>query len=158
VERRHPGHAPLRCARPPARVLGRRRRLRAIRTGRDERPRRERRSFVIRTLLALLAVACSAAPALAQEPPTTLALGAAAPMRDTNMKGVDGKDHSIASVAGKKGTLVVFTCNSCPYAKGWQERVAAIGNQAVKAGFGVVAINANDPHRNPEDGFEEMVK
>jgi len=113
---------------------------------------------VIRTLLAPLAIACLATPALAQDSaPSPLALGASAPMHDTVMKGVDGKDHSIASVAGKKGTLVVFTCNSCPFAKGWQERLAAIGNQAVKSGFGVVAINANDPDRNREDSFEQMV-
>lgn len=85
-----------------------------------------------------------------------LALGQPAPLRDTKMKNVDGKDLSIAGVAGKKGTLVIFTCNHCPWVKKWQTRIASIGNAAASRGFGVVAINANDPAVFPEDAFEEM--
>ena len=69
-----------------------------------------------------------------------------------------GKARALASVAGSMGTLVVFTCNACPWAKQWQERVAAIGNDAVRRGLGVIAINSNDPAQNAEDGFAEMVK
>jgi len=113
---------------------------------------------VIRSLLALLTLGCLASTTLAQEQPKPLELGSAAPMSDVLMKAVDGKEYSLASVAGPKGTLVVFTCNSCPWAKAWQERVAAIGNAAAKRGVGAIAINANDPGRNPEDGFEEMAR
>ncbi len=86
-----------------------------------------------------------------------LALGSPAPMRETLMMSVDGKQRSIASAAGPKGTLVVFTCNTCPFARGWEERIAAIGNAAVKHGLGVIAVNSNDPGRNAGDSFEEMV-
>lgn len=112
---------------------------------------------MIRSLLALLATTCLATTAFAQDP-AVLALGSPAPLRETVMKGVDGKDRSIASVAGAKGTLVVFTCNACPWAKLWQERIAAIGNDAAKSGLGVIAINSNDPSVNSEDGFAEMVQ
>ncbi len=112
---------------------------------------------MIRSLLALLALACLATSASAQDP-AVLALGSPAPSRETVMKGVDGKERSIESVAGTKGTLVVFTCNACPWAKLWQERVAAIGKDAAKRGLGVIAINSNDPTVNSEDGFAEMVK
>jgi hypothetical protein len=87
-----------------------------------------------------------------------LALGSSAPMRETLMKGVNGRDYSLAAIAGTKGTLVVFTCNACPWAKLWQARVAALGNAAAKQGLGVIAINANDPEQNAEDGFAEMVQ
>jgi len=116
---------------------------------------------VIRSLLALaatLSILFCLAPAALAEDLSPLALGSAAPMRDTMMKGADGRERSIASVAGEKGTLVVFTCNSCPWARMWQERVAAIGNEAAKRGFGVLAINANDPAVNPDDGAAEMAK
>ena len=101
----------------------------------------------------VLALALVAAPARAQ-----LALGADIPMADVKMKNVNDKDITLASQAGKKGTLVVFTCNHCPWAKLWQDRVAEIGNAAVAAGLGAVAINSNDPTVNAEDGFAEMKK
>ena len=112
---------------------------------------------MIRPLLALLVVASIGTSAMAEEA-AVFTLGSPAPMREVLMKGVDGKERSIASVAGPKGTLVVFTCNACPWAKMWQERVAAIGNDAAKRGFGVIAINSNDPSVNGEDGFDEMIK
>jgi peroxiredoxin len=101
----------------------------------------------------LTAVALFAAPARAQ-----LALGDAAPMADVRLKNVDDKEVTLASLAGEKGTLVVFTCNQCPWAKLWEKRVSEIGNAALEAGLGVVAINSNDPSVNAGDGFAEMKK
>ncbi len=86
-----------------------------------------------------------------------LALGATAPSAGVKMKGVDGTRDSIASGAQKTGTLVVFTCNHCPWVKRWQQRIAGIGNAALGQGIGVVAINSNDPAQFPEDSFDEMV-
>lgn len=94
--------------------------------------------------------------ALAGEPGPTLALGQPAPKADAKLGGVDGKAVSLKDVAGKKGTLVVFTCNHCPYAKAWEGRIAAIGNEWKGKGFGVVAINANDPAVKAEDGLDGM--
>ena len=86
-----------------------------------------------------------------------LALGSTAPGRDVKMKSVDEKEYSIASVAGEKGTLVIFTCNHCPWAKAWQTRIAELGNADQGRGIGVIAINANDPAAAAEDAFPEMV-
>jgi peroxiredoxin len=82
-----------------------------------------------------------------------LALGSKAPMATTKMKNVDGKMVSIADAAGKAGTLVVFTCNHCPFAKGWEKRIADLGNTYAKKGIGVILINANDPAKHDEDNF-----
>jgi peroxiredoxin len=98
-----------------------------------------------------LALLITAAPARAD-----LAIGDAVPMKDVKMTGVDGKAVTLSSVAGKQGTLVVFTCNHCPWAKMWQTRVTEIGNAAGKAGIGMVAINANDPAEYPEDNMDGM--
>lgn len=102
------------------------------------------------------AVVCSAGPLVADTAPPSLELGHAAPMRDVKMKSVDGHELSIAGAAGQKGTLVVFMCNHCPWVKAWQTRIAAIGNEAVGLGIGVIAINSNDPAAYPEDGFDQM--
>jgi len=86
----------------------------------------------------------------------TLAIGARAPMTDVKMTNVDGKAVTIAGAKGEKGTLVVFTCNSCPWAQAWEDRVASIGNAWAKKGIGVIAINPNDPAVKAEDGMAEM--
>ena len=109
------------------------------------------------TLLPLLAAAQSAPESKDETKPAGVAIGDPAPMRDVAMKSVAGKDVSVAGVAGKKGTLVIFMCNHCPWVKMWQTRIAAIGNDAAARGIGVVAINPNDPAAYPEDAFDEMV-
>jgi peroxiredoxin len=87
-----------------------------------------------------------------------LKLGDTEPMSATKMKNVDGRELSIADTAGKNGTLVVFSCNHCPFVKGWESRISMIGNATLKNGVGVIAINPNDPEAYAEDRFEEMQK
>jgi len=104
-------------------------------------------SFV--ALAALMTVAASA---------FGLNIGDKAPSTSVKMKGVDGKEVSIADAAGKEGTLVVFSCNHCPFVKAWQDRIASVGNAAKSKGVGVIVINSNDPTDYPEDNFAEMQK
>lgn len=109
--------------------------------------------------LALAALTAMATPSHADSsaaPAQNLALGQPAPMRDAPMKGVDGREITIAQAAGRNGTLVLFICNHCPWVKMWQSRMAAIGNAAARSGIGVIAINPNDPIAYPEDAFDEM--
>jgi peroxiredoxin len=87
-----------------------------------------------------------------------LSLGDVAPMVTVKMKSVDGREQSIADVQGAKGTLVMFSCNHCPYVKAWEDRIAAIGNGAPAKGIGVIVINPNDPSEYPDDGYAEMQK
>jgi len=86
-----------------------------------------------------------------------LEIGAKAPAAEVKMKGVDGKEVSIKDVMGAKGTLVVFTCNACPYAKGWETRIVDLGNAYAAKGIGMIAINANDPKVVADDGYDQMV-
>src|SRR5262245_40836775 len=94
--------------------------------------------------------------AVAEETSTALAIGKSAPKADVKMANVDGKSITIAEAKGPKGTLVVFTCNSCPYAQAWQARIAELGNTYSKQGIGVIAINANNPGINPDDDMAGM--
>ncbi|MBI1951465.1 MAG: thioredoxin family protein, partial [Acidobacteria bacterium] len=75
-----------------------------------------------------------------------------------SLKGTDGKSHSLESIAGAKGTAVIFTCNECPYSKGYENRLIALAKDYQARGVGFVAINSNDPRIVPGDGFEFMVK
>jgi peroxiredoxin len=90
------------------------------------------------------------------EAPGALALGQPAPLADTKMKNVDGKVISIGEAKGAKGTLVIFTCNHCPWAKAWHSRIVGLGSKSLKRGIGVIAINPNDPAAYPEDAFATM--
>jgi peroxiredoxin len=103
-------------------------------------------------VIPLLAIAVASAPALADP----LAIGSKAPMTDTKLKNVDGKDVTLSDVKGAAGTLVVFTCNHCPFAKAWETRIVDLGNAYRAKGIGVIAVNANDPKAAAEDSYEMM--
>ena len=85
-----------------------------------------------------------------------LPIGASMPMADVKMKSVDGKELALADVKTAQGTLVVFTCNHCPFAKMWETRIVELGNAYAAKGVGVIAINANDPKVAEEDSYEIM--
>jgi len=108
-------------------------------------------------LASAVLVAASFAAAHAEETaPNGIALGDPIPRSLVKMQGVDGRELSIADVRGTKGTLVVFSCNACPWAKAWETRIVALGNAALGRGVGVIVINANDPSVNEEDGYAVM--
>lgn len=85
-----------------------------------------------------------------------LGIGDAMADADVKMKSVDGSMVSINDVMGEKGTLVVFTCNHCPFVLGWQKEMVAIGNAYKDKGIGVIFINSNDPAVSKGDSFEGM--
>jgi len=87
-----------------------------------------------------------------------LTMGEVAPSAEVRMLNVDGRELSIADVKGARGTLVVFTCNHCPYAKAWEQRLVAIGNAYREKGFGVIAVNPNDAEAYEDDSYPEMQK
>jgi peroxiredoxin len=76
---------------------------------------------------------------------------------DFNLKGIDGKNFSLASLKNNKGAIVIFTCNHCPFSVAYEDRIIALNNKYASQGFPVVAINPNDAARVPEDSFENMV-
>ncbi len=75
-----------------------------------------------------------------------------------SLKNVDGKLISLSSYKDSKGLIVIFTCNHCPYAKMYEDRIIALHQKMAPKGFPVVAINPNDPQIVPEDSYENMQK
>jgi peroxiredoxin len=66
----------------------------------------------------------------------------------------DGAEHGVGGSDPAPATLVVFTCNHCPYALAWHDRIAAIARDYDDVE--VLAINPNDAERYPRDSFEAM--
>lgn len=83
-------------------------------------------------------------------------IGQTIPMRDARMENVDGRSVTLGDTTRERGLLVIFTCNTCPWARAWEDRIVALGNTYGARGVGVIAINSNDSRRVAADGIEEM--
>jgi peroxiredoxin len=86
-----------------------------------------------------------------------LELGAQAPDFG-DLQGADGKRYSLRSFDAKPVLVVVFTCNHCPYAVAYEDRVVATQRDYSGKGVQLVAINSNDDKSYPEDGYPQMVR
>ena len=75
-----------------------------------------------------------------------------------NLKGADGKTHSVYEYADKYALCIVFTCNSCAYSKSYGQRLIKLLNKYEDDSFGIIGINSNDAAQSPEDSFENMQK
>ena len=75
---------------------------------------------------------------------------------DFELPGVDGRNHSLADIAGTKGTLVMFLCNHCPFVKAVIDRIVGDVSELAGLGIGAVAIMPNDVVSHPADSFENM--
>ena len=77
---------------------------------------------------------------------------------DFKLEGVDGKEYSLDSFSDKKGLLIIFTCNHCPYAKAAWPITIGLANQ-YEEGVSFVAVNPNSANKEyPDDSLEEMKK
>ena len=63
--------------------------------------------------------------------------------QDFKLKNVDGKMKTLSSIKGAKGYIVIFTCNHCPYAKAYEDRIIKLHKKYASLGYPVVAINSN---------------
>lgn len=75
---------------------------------------------------------------------------------DFRLKNVDNSLLSLSDFPEAKGFIVIFTCNHCPYAKAYEDRIIALNDKYAPLGYPVIAINPNDPKVQPEDSFVKM--
>lgn len=87
-------------------------------------------------------------------PGTGLKVGDTAP--DFKLKNVDGKMVSLANYKKAKGFIVTFTCNTCPYANMYEDRLIALNKKMEPLGYPVIAVQPNDPGLSPGDSFSKM--
>jgi peroxiredoxin len=124
-------------------------------------------SFPPICILLLLCCAGYIRPAVGLPSPVsehpTLAIGAAAP--DFSLPGTDGKTYSLSSFKSARILVVVFTCNHCPTAQAYEDRIIQLTRDYKDKGVAVVAIMPNDPtsielselgYTDMGDSFKEM--
>lgn len=75
---------------------------------------------------------------------------------DFSLKNVDGSMVSLKDYKGVNGYIVIFTCNTCPYAVMYEDRIIELHNKYASQGYPVVAINPNDPSVKSGDDFASM--
>jgi len=76
---------------------------------------------------------------------------------DFSLKNIDGTMVSMVDFEDADGIVVIFTCNHCPYSVLYEDRIIELDKKYKKKGFPVVAINPNDPVKQPEDSYENMI-
>lgn len=92
---------------------------------------------------------------MARTPSVMLPLGTKAPdfkLPDT----VSGKNISLKNFEGKKGLLVMFICEHCPFVKHVKTELANIGKDYIPQDLGIVAISSNDVENYPDDSPENL--
>jgi len=87
---------------------------------------------------------------------TGLKVGDTAP--DFLLKSTSGKLVGLKDYKNAKGYIVVFTCNTCPYAQAYEQRIIDLHNKMAPMGWPVVAIMPNDPSVQPGDGYVKMTE
>ncbi len=93
-------------------------------------------------LLALsFAFAAQAARATNPAPDAKPAIGAVVP--DFTLPDTDGKEHSLASLKGKAGTVIIFIATKCPVSNGYNERMQKLAEDYRARGVNVIGINSN---------------
>jgi thiol-disulfide isomerase/thioredoxin len=101
--------------------------------------------------------------ALAFADPTPLPIGSKAP--DFSLPGTDGQTYSLKDFASAKLLVIIFTCNHCPTAQAYEERIKELVTDYKTTGVAIVAISPNDPqavtlgemgYTDLGDSFEEM--
>ena len=84
----------------------------------------------------------------------TVAIGDTAP--GFSLPDTQGREWSVDDYDGAPATVVVFTCNHCPYALAWHDRIAQVARDYAARGVRVLAVNSNDATRYPKDSLEVM--
>ena len=75
---------------------------------------------------------------------------------DFSLKNVDGKMESLADYKNAKGFIVTFTCNTCPYAVAYEDRIIALDKKYATKGYPVIAIMPNNITVQPDDNLDAM--
>lgn len=78
------------------------------------------------------------------------------PADDFELPDTDGVRHTLATLRGPNGLLLMFICNHCPYVKAVINRICRDARELQTIGIGVAAIMSNDPAEYPEDSFANM--
>lgn len=79
-------------------------------------------------------------------------------IEDFKLKNIDGNMVSLADYKNAKGFIITFTCNTCPYAVKYEDRIINLDKKYAPKGYPVIAIMPNNVKVKPGDSFEAMQK
>lgn len=111
-------------------------------------------SVLLFMMLILIAVFCGFSPTLNDATNSGYTIGSEAAA--INLKNVDGRMVSFSDYPEALGFIVIFTCNTCPYAVASEGRMVDLDKEFTPKGYPVIAINPNNPTVQPDDTFELM--
>ena len=83
-----------------------------------------------------------------------LEMGEAAPALD--LPDTTGEERSLPTPGEAPATIVVWTCNHCPYALAWHDRLMDVAREYGEQGVRFLAVNSNDPGRYAVDSYDAM--
>ena len=78
------------------------------------------------------------------------------PGANLDLLNIDGKKISLNEIKGDKGTLVIFSSNTCPWVIRWEDRYVKLAEQYNSKGISMVAINSNSARFNESESLEKM--
>jgi hypothetical protein len=87
---------------------------------------------------------------------SSIPIGSSAPEAARIMTDVSGVEVSLMSARKENGLLVIFSCNTCPFVLGWEDRYIPIGEWCAANKVGYVLVNSNEAQRNNQDAIEKM--
>lgn len=77
---------------------------------------------------------------------------------DFKLENIDGNFISLSNFSEAKGFILIFTCNTCPYAVAYEDRIEALNKKYAPMGYPVIAIMPNNTKIKPRDSLEAMKK
>ena len=83
-------------------------------------------------------------------------LNSTMPGNDLALLNIDGEKLSLNDIKGDKGTLVIFSSNTCPWVIRWEDRYVKLASKYTSQGIGMVAINSNSARFNESESLEKM--
>ena len=87
-----------------------------------------------------------------------LEIGSAMPLMDHQLADISGKTMTLTDAKGDVGTLVIFSCNTCPWVLAWEDRYVTLAQEFIPKGIGMIAVNSNESQFERDDSMEEMVE
>ncbi len=87
-----------------------------------------------------------------------LEVGTVGPMFDYQMDEISGDKITLSDVKGENGTLLIFSCSTCPYVRAWEDRYLTISKLAKELNIGMVAVNPNEATRAQGSSLTDMKK
>lgn len=85
-----------------------------------------------------------------------LEIGSTMPKMEQKLQDISGRTMTLADAKGDQGTLVVFSCNTCPWVINWEDRYLTLADKYISKGIGMIAVNSNSSRFNGSESLDEM--